>query len=35
VGGVGSFGGPVGGENLDDRVEANEGRPDAAGVEGR
>jgi hypothetical protein len=33
VGRVGDFGGAVGGENLDDGVEADEGSPDAAWVE--
>lgn len=33
MGRVGDFGGAVGGENLDDGVEADEGSPDAAWVE--
>jgi hypothetical protein len=35
VGRVCDFGGAVGGENLNDRVEADEGRPDAARMERR
>ena len=35
VGGVGGFGSAVGREDLDDGVESDEGRPDAAGVDGR